>query len=201
MGRRAKPVGLHIAQGNPNRLTKAEIERRKEAEIKLGDTVLNYSKVDCPTYVKEDLVAYDKWQELLREYRKAAKDGTELIKTSDLGVLARYCKTHSEYQGLLRHRAVVGNIELTPEEVAEAENVLEDQYGKKMANNLFKKINYLLSVGGILSIDTAINKKADMLIKLEDRLFLNPLAKVKNVPKKQEKQKSDPLKERGFGNV
>jgi hypothetical protein len=35
---------------------------------------------------------------------------------------------------------------------------------------------------------------------MEDRLFLNPLAKVKNVPKK-EKPKADPLGDKGFGNV
>ena len=46
-----------------------------------------------------------------------------------------------------------------------------------------KKIDYLLSSDGLLTLESAINKKMDMLIKMEDRLFLNPLAKVKNVPK------------------
>jgi len=35
---------------------------------------------------------------------------------------------------------------------------------------------------------------------MEDRLFLNPLSKVKNVPKKEPK-KEDPLDKKGFGNV
>ena len=51
-----------------------------------------------------------------------------------------------------------------------------------------------------LQLDNAINKKMDMLIKMEDRLFLTPLAKVKNIPKK-EPEKADPLSHRGFGNV
>jgi hypothetical protein len=41
----------------------------------------------------------------------------------------------------------------------------------------------------------------DMLIKMEDRLFLNPLSKVKNIPKKEEPGKTDPLASKGFGNV
>jgi len=39
----------------------------------------------------------------------------------------------------------------------------------------------------------------DMLIKMEDRLFLNPLAKVKNIPKAESK-KEDPVADR-FGNL
>ena len=62
------------------------------------------------------------------------------------------------------------------------------------------KINYIVSVDGVLKIDSAINKKMDMLIKMEDRLFLNPLSKVKNVPKKEPKT-IDPATAKGFGNV
>jgi phage terminase small subunit len=35
----------------------------------------------------------------------------------------------------------------------------------------------------IISLDKQINKKRDMLLKLEDRLFLNPTARVKSIPK------------------
>jgi phage terminase small subunit len=35
----------------------------------------------------------------------------------------------------------------------------------------------------IISLDKQINKKRDMLLKLEDRLFLNPTARVKAIPK------------------
>lgn len=196
-GRNAKPVSLHIAQGNPNRLTKAEIERRKEAEVKIGDTICDY-KLECPTYVKNDTIAYEKWKELLKEYRKAEKNGIELISSTDIGMLARYCKTYSEYQDLVNHRNRINNIDL--DDYDEAAEELDEKYDKRTRNDMFKKINYLLSVGGILGLDTAINKKMDMLIKMEDRLFLNPLSKVKNVPKK-EKEKENPLAERGFGNV
>ena len=59
--------------------------------------------------------------------------------------------------------------------------------GKTCTNS----IEYLLRCNVDFQLDTAINKKMDMLIKMEDRLFLNPLAKVKNVPKvKEEKPKN-----------
>ncbi len=33
MGRPKKPIGLHLAEGNPSHLTKAEIEERQEGEL------------------------------------------------------------------------------------------------------------------------------------------------------------------------
>ncbi len=50
-------------------------------------------------------------------------------------------------------------------------------------------LSQLASIEGILKLETAINKKMDMLLKLQDRLFLNPLAKVKNVPKPKKEEK------------
>ena len=68
----------------------------------------------------------------------------------------------------------------------ELEDYLEefDEEGKaRFGYKIKKQLRDIISVSGILSIETAINKKMDMLIKMEDRLFLNPLAKIKNVPK------------------
>ncbi|MCL6557389.1 MAG: hypothetical protein K6U74_01060 [Firmicutes bacterium] len=42
----------------------------------------------------------------------------------------------------------------------------------------------------MLKLDARIDKKQDLLIKMEDRMFLNPVARLKNVPKK-EPQKRD----------
>ena len=52
----------------------------------------------------------------------------------------------------------------------------------------------------ISGMEGNLNRSRDMLLKMEDRLFLNPTARVKNVPKKQE----EPVKtenDRKFGNV
>jgi len=43
----------------------------------------------------------------------------------------------------------------------------------------------------IASISTKIEKVRDMLIKLEDRLFLNPTARIKAIPKKPPEEKKE----------
>jgi phage terminase small subunit len=186
-GRNGKPVALHLAQGNPNRLTKAEIARREKSEVKLGD-----NKLKCPEFMKSDVNAFAKWKEIVKIYKDI-----DFVSSGDTGLLARYCMTFSEYQKLLKHRIKIDNIDwLDFDEQVD----LEKQVGEDMAERLINKINYILSVDGVLKIDAAINKKMDMLIKMEDRLFLNPLSKVKNVPKKEPKL-VDPLAQKGFGNV
>lgn len=187
-GRNAKPISLHLAEGNPNRLTKAEIERRRKAGIKLGG-----EKITCPMYVVHDTVAYKKWRDLIHDYNKAKDAGIEIIKSSDAGLLARYCKTHSEYLTLLQHRDRIGQIDINYEESSVINEALEIRFGTQRAAKLFEKIEYIYSVGGLLNLETAINKKMDMLIKMEDRLFLNPLSKIKNIPKKEIPKEKRPM--------
>ncbi|GAC40848.1 P27 family phage terminase small subunit [Paenibacillus popilliae] len=162
MGRNSKPIGLHLAEGNPNRLTKEQIKQRQEAEIKLGKSELD--KLKPPPFIKNDVNAYSCWKHYMKEYKEAAKQGIDLLTTSDVGLLAMYCKTYSEYENLLNQYQKLERIAIN--------------------QDVFKEY-----MEGILKIDTAINKKMDMLLKMQDRLFLNPLAKVKNVPKPKEKEK------------
>lgn len=179
MGRNAQPIDILQANGKKH-LTKAEIEARKKSEIKLGTI-----KFKCPTFVKNDVQAYKKWKELIKEYKKAAANNIKIISSTDLGLLAKYCKTFSEYLNLLERRDKINNIDFTPEEDLFAKNEL----GEDAKENLFRKMDYIMSTDGILKLETAINKKMDMLIKMEDRLFLNPLAKVKNIPKPAKEKK------------
>ncbi|HBR28404.1 MAG TPA: terminase [Firmicutes bacterium] len=167
MGRNAKPIALHLVEGNPNRLTKAEIERRKKAEIKVGT-----KKFKVPTFVKEDPEAYKKWKEVIKLYKEV-----DFVSSGDVGMIARYCMVYSEYL-----RAVER---------------------KKTLENATEGVPLVAGpvVDNLIKLDNLVNKKMDALMKMEDRLFLNPLAKVKNVPKKEKKPERDPLKERGFGNV
>jgi phage terminase small subunit len=186
-GRNAKPIQLHIAEGNPNRLTKAEIARREKSEIQLGE-----HKLKCPAYVKRDIIAYEKWKEIIRIYKNF-----DFVSSGDVGLLGRYCKTFSEYHNLVDYRERIINLgDLT--EVEEA--WMNDNLNEKVVEAILKRESFITSAAGILQFDSAINKKMDMLIKMEDRIFLTPLSKVKNVPKKEEK-KTDPLTEKGFGNV
>ena len=65
---------------------------------------------------------------------------------------------------------------------------------------MYDKIEYTFSLAGVLAVDKALNAKMSTLVQMEDRLFLNPLAKIRNVPKKEVKQ-DDPLGDKGFGNI
>jgi len=191
MGRNAQPIEIVQANGRKH-LTKEEIEQRKKSQLKFGG-----SKLKCPEYVKLDPVALKKWRELTKEYKEASEKNIEIVKSSDIGILAMYCKTFSEYQELLKAYQRVSEIHYDCKELDEA--IDGTYYGEESDKDkvLFsykvkKQLRDLFSVNAILAIETAINKKMDMLIKMEDRLFLNPLAKVKNIPKKEMKEENDP---------
>lgn len=187
-GRNAKPIDLHIISGNPSHLTKAEIENRKKTEIKLGE-----NKLVCPSYVRNDKEAYKKWKEIKKLYT-----GFKFVSSADIGVIARYCLAFSQYIDLTERRKRIAEMDFLAEEAAETVETLTEEYGKRKAVKLYSKIDYILSTGGIMAMDKAINAKMAALVQMEDRLFLSPLAKVKNVPKEPEKEKEDPLSKNGF---
>ncbi|HBZ80925.1 MAG TPA: terminase [Brevibacillus sp.] len=193
MGRNGKSISLHIAEGNPNRLTKAQIQHRQENEIKLGKSDLD--KLKPPSFVKNDVVAYSHWKQCLKEYKAAAEQNIELLTSSDVGLLAMYCRTYSEYEKLLNQYQKLEKIAIDQDVF---EEYFDEIYAKAEANEEDAKVfglkaqmylSQLASIEGILKIETAINKKMDMLLKMQDRLFLNPLAKVKNVPKPKKEEK------------
>lgn len=188
-GRNAKPIALHLAEGNPNRLTKAEIKARQEAEVKLGAD--DFKKIKKPSFVSKDKVANKKWNDLIKEYKSAAEQGVELLTSSDVGLLARYCKTFSEYENLLEARQKVENVEIDQFELEEFIDAGELAYDTNL--KALRYLSQLASIDGILKIENAINKKMDQLVKMEDRLFLNPLAKVKNVPRRPEPKKESAM--------
>jgi len=184
-GRNAKPVALHLAEGNPNRLTKEQIKQRQDAEVKLGEKDL--AKLKKPAFVAKDKSAAKLWNDLIKEYKSAATQGVELLTSSDVGMLALYCKTYSEYERLLVQYQRLENVmideHILDEYIGRAEEVDEVNY------KALRYLSQLASLEGVLKIETAINKKMDMLLKMQDRLFLNPLAKVKNVPKPKKEEK------------
>lgn len=79
-------------------------------------------------------------------------------------------------------------LDFESEEIEEANDAFDEKLTERQKQNLFRKIDYIISTDGLLTVETAINKKMDMLIKMEDRLFLNPLAKIKNIPKQPEEE-------------
>ena len=178
-GRNGQPVELILAKGRSHHLTKEIVEQRKASEIKTGTKTLK-----CPDYVKNDVNAFKRWKEIIKIYKDV-----DFVSSGDVGMLARYCMTHAEYIRLLENRKHL--------EALEAD---WSQYGDIFPEDFSFRIEQILKLNPLLQLETAINKKMDLLIKMEDRSFLNPLAKVKNVPKK-EPEKQDPLAARGFGDV
>lgn len=85
MGRNKKPIGLHLAQGNPSHLTVSEIEERQKSEIDVP-----FVDVTAPPYLNE------KQKNIFDDYAKklvAIGIMTEL----DTDCLARYVLSHDLY--------------------------------------------------------------------------------------------------------
>lgn len=178
-GRNGQPVNLILAKGRSHHLTKSVIEQREASEIKTGTKTLK-----CPDYVKNDVNAFKKWKEIIKVYKDV-----DFVSSGDAGMLARYCMTHSEYLKLLENRKHLETLEAD-----------WSAYKGALPEDFSHEIEKLLMLSPLLQLESAINKKMDLLLKMEDRSFLNPLAKLKNIPKK-EPAKHDPLAARGFGDV
>lgn len=194
MGRNAKPVDVLIIEGKKH-LTKEEIEARKENEIKFGDTELK-----CPDYVKKDPVAYKKWKEIKALYKEF-----DLVGSGDCGFIARYCMTFSEYQELLSSYQRIKEIHYDSAALEEAiDGTYYDEDAEKekclFSAKVKKQLRDMININAIISIEKAIDKKNALLSQMEDRLFLNPLAKIKNVPK--QKKEEEPASKWGkFGGM
>lgn len=101
-GRNGQPVNLILANGRSHHLTKEIIEQRKAAEIKTGTKALR-----CPDYVKNDVNAFKRWKEIIKIYKDV-----DFVSSGDVGMLARYCMTHSEYLRLLETRNRITSLQI-----------------------------------------------------------------------------------------
>ena len=168
-GRPAKPIQLHLLNGNKRHLTKEEIAARQKQESKTKSGIKTYRP---SLQVENDPVALAMFKKLKKLYRSI-----KFVEGLDENIINRYCLLHSEY---VQIRDVRQGLSARYEELALEEKLRLSEH--------------------LSELDKRLDKKMDLLLKLEDRLFLNPTARVKNVPKKEEK-KADPLANKGFGNV
>jgi phage terminase small subunit len=192
MGRNGQPIDLLVAKGKKH-LTAKEKELRKKAEIKFGGRA-----IACPDYVLKNDVALDKWAEISALY-----EGFDFVSAGDSGLIARYCMTYSEYLDLIQAFQRVKEVHYDCDELDEAINgtyIDEDTEREKQlfSAKVKKQLRDLFAISALLTIETAINQKMKMLIAMEDRLFLNPLAKVKNIPKQKAEEPEDKLKAAGY---
>lgn len=114
--------------------------------------------------VKKDMVAHAMFKQLQKLYKSIT-----FVEGLDENIINRYCLLHAEYVKLRDIRQ-----ELT------------DRYVDA------DSVERLALTDRLLEVDKRIEKKMDLLLKLEDRLFLNPTARIKNVPKPAEKPPEDP---------
>ncbi len=141
-------------------LVKSEIEQRRANEKLMHSGVKNYIPSNQVLNNPDALLMFKKLKKLYKNISYV--DGL------DENIINRYCLIHSE--------TIIN------------ENIL---------NILSASINESLDVDNLIKVSSQISnvtnsiyKLREMLLKIEDRLLLNPTARIKNVPKKIENDKS-----------
>lgn len=184
-----KPVALHIHDPKSHKST-TQKEELADAEITMGVT-----KFTAPEHLKDDIQAMIKWREITKIYKES---GLVLVSSTDNGVLARYCQLHSEYIELIMQRRLISRLEFPDDDTAEILAVTNDEYVRERARRLWSIMEYFTCLDGLLKINDKINAKCKAILSVEDRIFLNPAAKVKTLPIKRKRDKADELGDAGF---
>ncbi|MGG0754256.1 phage terminase small subunit P27 family [Brevibacillus laterosporus] len=127
LARRAKPLELHLVQGNQSRLTKKEIEERQQAEERLKPKT---NKVRPPSWL--DKVAKAEFKRLAKELAEI-----DLVTNVDVNALATYCDAYSDYvqctkiiqeEGLIvEHTNKAGETNSVPHPLLTKKKQLHDQ--------------------------------------------------------------------------
>ncbi|HOR12295.1 MAG TPA: P27 family phage terminase small subunit [Clostridia bacterium] len=140
-------------QEGKKHLTKAEIEARKKAEAAASSGIKNFR---ADEKVMADPVALKVFKKLKKLYKTV-----EYVEAMDEAVINRYCIMTSEIDALEK------SIARMTAETHECESASDRVV-------LYKTI---------ASTQGALLRLRDMLLKVEDRMFLNPAARAKNVPR------------------
>lgn len=161
-GRAAKPVELHLLNGNKRHLTKEMIADRQEHERSLSSGQKEYKP---NKQVRKDPVALDMFKKLKKLYKDL-----EYVEGMDEMIINRYCT-------------------LTSESVTLEQLLVLMRADIDLCKNADERIQLYHAISGIVG---KLTRTREMLIKIEDRLFLNPAARVRNIPKKPPKRTTDP---------
>jgi phage terminase small subunit len=151
-------------QDQKKHLTKEEIAARQEQEQKLKSGIAKYKPNE---QVLKNPMALSMFKKLKKLYKNI-----EYVEGLDENVINRYCLLSSQEQ------AVQQLINHMYEDVEECQ-----EFADRMA--LYEKIS---------KATATLNKTRDMLLKIEDRLLLNPTARIKNVPHKEKTDEQPPSK-------
>ena len=144
-------------------------------EIKLRkekeDELKSKCKYNPNNKVKQNAEALKMFNKLKKLYKDI-----EYVDGLDENIINRYCLLTSEVDAMENLLARMNN------DIDKCENSAQ-------------MITMYKSISGM---ESCLNKARDMLLKMEDRMFLNPTSRVKSVPKKPEEKKPSEL-ERKFG--
>lgn len=142
-------------------------DRRTKAELeyreKMEKSLYTGTSFKEDPATKADPIAHKEFLRLKKLYKHI-----QYIDGLDQQIINRYCMMVSEEDALQKQIRYMQDL---VEKTDDAENTIE----------LYKLINNAI---------TKLNKTRDMLLKLEDRLFLNPTARVKAIPKKPPEDKA-----------
>ncbi len=167
------PTQLHEARGNPNRLTKAEMQRRKSSEIKVKDRTFKAAEE-----VMADQRALQEFKRLKKLYKEI-----EFVGSLDEHIINQYCMSVSELDDL------VYELSRCRDDLRMIDGDDEDAAANRKA-----------AMSSVIMLSTEIRMKRQEIVRLGDRLYLNPVARTKNVPKRQE-EKPPSTAQRMFGDV
>lgn len=163
MSRKVIPVSVQLAKGNPNRLTKYEIEKRKEAEESLKPKM---DDIQIPKWL--DTVGKNEWKRVSKELEEL-----NLLTNVDTTALGMYCDAYSKYQLATKKINKEGMfIEYTNK--AGATNVIEHPAVKaqvKYAELIKKMCNEFGLTPGARAKMTLPKKEEIKEETLEDKLF------------------------------
>lgn len=153
---------------------KTHLTKKQIAERKAKEESLKSDSPYQPNKkVKNNPVALETFLKLQKLYKKI-----DYVDGLDENIINRYCLLTAEVDAM--------------EQLLQR---MESDIDKCQSSG--EMVTMYKSISGM---EGNLNRSRDMLLKMEDRLFLNPTARVKNVPKKQE----EPVKtenDRKFGNV
>ena len=148
-GRKPKPIDLHMVSGNKSHLTKAEIEKRKNSEVKAHCT-----DVVAPEYIEEQK-HIDRFYELAEQLK-----AINILADIDYEALARYVIVEDQ------HRKAIILLTKTI--------MTSDDYAKilKLQDSLFKQVRSAANDLGL-----TISSRCKLVVPKVEEKSINKFAK------------------------
>lgn len=162
-GRNPMPMDVQSKIGKKH-LTIQEKEERTKSENKIPKLNLEeLKKIKAPLKILNDVKSYEYWKLQIQHYIKASESGIDILAMSDIDFFTEYCIISSRL----------------------------DKINKKL-NDMYSCDGDVLNIDDLNKFELISNRLLKTKISLTEKLFLNPLARMRNVPIKDiVKEKTD----------